>query len=117
MSLAAGAELQHAISVEIGDRDRFCLFLDDAVVDARPSSAYQAAGFAIGRGKARKAEELESRYPAGQFAARHAGLRQLAAAAAALENGARGFRCGLGGFPAMAEGCGFRRQGLLGLVN
>ena len=71
----------------------------------------------MGRCETREAEELEGRHPTGQFVAGHFGLRQFTAAAPALEDGARGLGRGLGGFPAMAERRGFRRQHLLCLID
>ena len=116
MTFTPGAELQHALLVEIRLGDGLRLVIDDPVVDASAASANQSPGFAIGRCEAREAEELEGSHAAGQFVAKHFGLRQFTAAAAALEDGARGLGGSLGGFPAVAERRSLGRQHLFRLV-
>src|SRR5271155_572465 len=117
MTFTPGAELQHALLVEIRFGDGLRLVIDDPVVDARTAAADQPPGFAIGSREAGEAEELEGRHAAGQFVAGYFGLRQFTAAAAALENGTRGLRGSLGGLPAVAECRGLGRQDLFCFVD
>ena len=93
------------------------LVVDDTVVDARTAAADQPPRFAVGSGEAGEAEQLEGRHAAGQQVARHRGLRQFAAAAAALEDGARGLGGRLGRFPAVTQRRRLGCQDLLRLVD
>src|SRR6516164_10116341 len=96
MPFAAGTELNHPLRVEVRERYRTGLVLDDGIVDARAAAADQPPGFAVGCGEPASGERLESGDAACQQIAGHGGLRQFAAAAAALEDGVRRLGRGFG---------------------
>jgi hypothetical protein len=56
--LAASAELQHPVRIEVDQRDEPCLGLDHRIVDARTAAADQPSRLAIGSGQPGAAEQL-----------------------------------------------------------
>src|SRR5438445_13202440 len=97
VALSPRAELDLALRVEIGERDRLHLAGDDGVIEARAAALDQAARLAVRRGKPDPDEELEGRHAARQYVTRQRGLRQRRARTPRLEHIPRSLRRGLGG--------------------
>src|SRR6266540_826402 len=90
--LASGAELDAALGVEIGERDRLRLGADDGVVETRAAALYEAARLAVRRGQPGPHEQFEGGNAACQRIARQRDPQQVVPGPARLEDLARGLR-------------------------
>src|SRR5690242_946150 len=78
VALLAGGELDHALSIQVGERDEARLVTDGRIVEAGAAALDQAPGLAVAGGKSTAREQLEHGDAAFQLVAWQVERRQVA---------------------------------------